>query len=60
MCTQESAQLFKTIIDLGYEIFEPRLKEVAGCQNINFQQDLLLIKKNVFKMWFLTSVNNLC
>ena len=24
---------------------------MVGCQNINFQQDLLLIEKNFFKEW---------
>ena len=26
-------------------------KKVTGCQNINFQQNLLLVEKNFFKEW---------
>ena len=33
---------------MGYEIFEPKLplKKIKGCQNSNYQPDLLLIDRN--------------
>ena len=54
LCSPESAKLFQTIIDLGYEIFEPSLplRKVPGCQNANFQQDLLLVEKHFFRKWY--------
>ena len=34
---------------MGYDIFEPKLplRKVKGCQNRNYQPDLLLIDKNL-------------
>ena len=36
---------------MGYEIFEPKLplKKIKGCQNGNYQPDLLLIDKNLYR-----------
>ena len=36
---------------MGYEIFEPKLplRRVIGCQNRNYQPDLLLIDKNLYQ-----------
>ena len=36
---------------MGYEIFEPKLplKKIKGCQNGNYQPDLLLIDKNLYQ-----------
>ncbi len=50
-CTQESAKLFQTILDLGYEIFEPSLplKLMAGCQNEHYKSDLLLIERKFYQ-----------
>ena len=35
----------------GYEIFEPKLplKKIKGCQNGNYQPDLLLINKQFYQ-----------
>ena len=48
-CSPESAKLFQTVLDLGYEIFEPRfpLKKIRGCKNKYFEFDLLLIEKEL-------------
>ena len=39
--------MFKTIINLGYEIFAPELplRKVIGCGNKFYEADLLLVKK---------------
>ena len=41
--------MFQTILDLGYEIFEPRfpLRKMRGCKNKYFEFDLLLIEKEL-------------
>ena len=46
-CSPKSAKLFQTVLDLGYEIFEPRfpLKKMRGCKNKFYEVDLLLIEK---------------
>ena len=46
-CSPKSAKLFQTVLDLGYEIFEPRfpLKKMRGCKNKFYEDDLLLIEK---------------
>ena len=46
-CTQNSAKLFKTIVDLGYEIFAPEfpLRKIVGCANRYYKSDLLLVSK---------------
>ena len=48
-CSPESAKLFQTVLDLGYEIFKPRfpLQKMRGCKNKYFEMDLLLIKKEL-------------
>ena len=48
-CSPESAKLFQTVLDLGYEIFEPRfpLKKMRGCKNKFYEDDLLLIEKEL-------------
>ena len=50
-CTEESAEFFKKILAMGYDIFEPKLplRKVKGCQNRNYQPDLLLIDKNIYQ-----------
>ena len=41
--------MFQTVIDLGYEIFEPKfpLTKIRGCKNKYFESDLLLIERNL-------------
>ena len=52
-CTPESAKLFQTVIDLGYEIFEPELplRKFRGCKNKYFEDDLLLIERKILSKW---------
>ena len=47
-CTEESAILFRTIISLGYEIFQPRwpLTKQPGCANKFWIEDLLLVRRD--------------
>ena len=42
--------MFETVLDLGYEIFEPRfpLRKMRGCKNKYFEFDLLLIERKLF------------
>ena len=46
-CTESSANYFRTISGLGYEIFEPSLplKRITGCANKYYRNDLLLIER---------------
>ena len=46
-CTESSANYFRTISHLGYEIFEPSLplKRITGCANKYYRNDLLLIER---------------
>ena len=50
-CSPKSAKLFQTVLDLGYEIFEPRfpLRKIRGCKNKYYEFDLLLIEKELVK-----------
>ena len=52
-CTPESAKLFQTVIDLGYEIFEPKLplRKLRGCKNKYFVSDLMLIERKILSNW---------
>lgn len=52
-CTTQSARLFQTAIDLGYEIFESRLplRRKRGCQNKYWSMDLLLIDRSHVQSW---------
>ena len=45
--------MFQTVIDLGYEIFEPRLplRKLRGCKNKYFVTDLLLIERKILSNW---------
>ena len=47
LCTESSAEFFRKISQLGYEIFEPRLplKRLVGCANKFYKDDLLLIER---------------
>ena len=47
-CTEESARLFRTIISLGYEIFQPGwpLTKLTGCANKFWVEDLLLVRRD--------------
>ena len=47
-CTKESARLFRTILGLGYEIFQPHwpLTKLSGCANKFWTEDLLLIRRD--------------
>ena len=46
LCTESSAEFFRKISELGYEIFEPTLplKRMVGCANKYYKDDLLLIE----------------
>ena len=53
-CTPESAKLFQTVIDLGYEIFETGhwpLRKLRGCKNKYFEPDLLLVERKILSNW---------
>lgn len=52
-CTPESLKLFIAAIELGYDIFEPKLplRKVHGCANKHYQPDLLLIHQNFLHRW---------
>ena len=45
-CTPQSSNLFNISSSLGYQIFQPRLplQRVNGCENKNYEFDLLLVK----------------
>ena len=45
-CTPESANLFNISYNLGYQVLKPSppLQRVEGCENKNYQFDLLLMK----------------
>ena len=47
LCTEASAEYFRKISQLGYEIFEPTLplKRMVGCANKFYRDDLLLIER---------------
>ena len=53
-CTKESARLFRTILGLGYEIFQPGwpLTKLPGCANKFWTEDLLLVRRD-FLMEFI-------
>ena len=50
-CTPESAKLFQTVIEVGYEIFKANLplKKIRGCKNKYFEESLLLIERKLLK-----------
>ena len=52
-CTPESFKLFQTVIDLGYELFEPSLplRKLRGCKNKYYIADLLLIERKILSDW---------
>ena len=45
--------MFQTVIDLGYELFEPELplRKIRGCKNKYFVADLLLIERKTLSDW---------
>ena len=45
--------MFQTVIDLGYELFEPELplRKIRGCKNKYFVSDLLLIERKILSDW---------
>jgi len=53
-CTPNSARLFNSIIDLGFDIFHPSLplKRMIGCANKYYEKDLLLIDRNFLEEKF--------
>ena len=53
-CTEESARLFRTILSLGYEIFQPGwpLRKMTGCANKFWVEDLLLVRRDFLQEFF--------
>ena len=53
LCTESSAEFFRKISELGYEIFEPTLplKRMVGCANKYYKDDLLLIERKFLRKY---------
>ena len=53
LCTESSAEFFRKISELGYEIFKPTLplKRMIGCANKYYKDDLLLIERKFLRKY---------